>query len=126
MANVAVARAHVNWNDVYAKHGSFLAQCELFLASYEQENQVTLSPGAVDVLFIPLVELLEAGEAVDIGQVTTTFTVLIGTMKNEPSNKDRKQARSSLSVIKAFWKNWCNIPPFCGETMGGSGTRKTL
>jgi hypothetical protein len=24
--------------------------------------------------------------------------------------------RTSLSTIKAFWRRFCNIPPFCGET----------
>jgi hypothetical protein len=37
-------------------------------------------------------------------------------MVEDPSANDRREqrnVRSSLSVIRAFWKNFCNIPPFC-------------
>ena len=29
---------------------------------------------------------------------------------------DALPVRTSISVVKAFWKRFCNIPPFCGET----------
>jgi hypothetical protein len=47
---------------------------------------------------------------------------LLNTMNDEPARADevfsmtiQKPHRSAVSVIKAFWRRFCNIPPFCGE-----------
>ena len=107
---------HLDWEAAYKDHGSELARLEEFVESYEKENNLSLSPGAIELLFVPFIEILESGKKLDFIQVTTTFEILIATMKEYPSNRENNRGRSSLSVIKAFWKAWCNIPPICDET----------
>jgi len=50
----------------------------------------------------------------------TSIRKLLLEMHDDPAGFDRfrenESDRSSLSVIKAFAKKFCNIPPFCGET----------
>jgi hypothetical protein len=35
-----------------------------------------------------------------------------------PSPSAGSRERSSFSIIKALWRSFCNIPPFCGEHRG--------
>ena len=110
------SRTHVDWDEAYKEHGKELARLEEFVESYEKEYQLSLTPGAVELLFVPLIEVLESGDKLDFLQLTSTFQIVIQTMKEHPNKKDKSEVRSSLSVIKAFWKAWCNIPPLCDET----------
>ncbi len=113
----AVARrTFLDWDEKYRTYGSVLARFEEFVESYEKEHQLFLTPGAVELLFVPLVELLDSGEKPSLDQVASTFKTLIHTMKDHPSKRDKSGERSSLSVIKAFWKAWCDMPPLCDQT----------
>ncbi len=113
----AVARrTHLDWDEAYKEYGSELARFEEFVESYEKEHKLSLTPGAVELLFVPLIEILDSGEKLDFVQLTGTFKILIQTMSEHPSVREKSKERSSLSAIKAFWKAWCNIPPLCDET----------
>jgi hypothetical protein len=109
-------RTHLDWEEAYKAHGTELARFEEFVESYEKEHQLSLTPGAVELLFVPLIEILDSGDKLDFVQVTSTFKIVIQTMKEHPSKREKSEERSSLSVVKAFWNAWCNIPPFCDET----------
>jgi hypothetical protein len=112
-------RTHIDWDEAYKEHGRELARFEALVESYEKEHHLSFTPGAIELLFVPLVEILESGEKLDFLEVAESFKIVIGVMNKDPSKKERKKKgleRSSLSVIKAFWKSWCNIPPFCDAT----------
>lgn len=34
-----------------------------------------------------------------------------------PPRKRTRSRRSSTSIVRQFWKNFCNIPPFCSPTV---------
>ena len=55
-------RTHLDWDETYEKHASELARYEEMLESYEKENNVSLTPGAIEMMFVPLVETLNRGE----------------------------------------------------------------
>jgi hypothetical protein len=119
MTEGVASRTHIDWDEVYKTHGRELARLEEFVESYEKEYQISLTPGAIEMMFIPLVETLETGGKLDFAEVTSTFSVMIRTIKEAPSPKDKKAERSSFSVIRAFWRAWCNVPPFCDDTKQG-------
>lgn len=60
------------------------------------------------------------------GQVQQSIKQLIASAASSPAAADSQgptmlsafepSTRTALSMIKAFWANFCNIPPFCGET----------
>jgi hypothetical protein len=101
-------------------------------------NTSRLSPGAVLMLMIPLIEAARLqGEFstrassglppeldVDSGRVVQSLASLMREIETSPAAADRliswrpDQRETSLSVIKAFWRRFCNIPPFCGEPRG--------
>jgi CCR4-NOT transcriptional regulation complex NOT5 subunit len=107
---------HIDWETVYKKHSAALAQLEVMVESNENEMKIELSPGAIEMLFIPVIEMLENDEKVDFADVSTAFQTLVQTMANSPSPKDHSRRRTSFSAIKAFYEAWCNIPPFCSAT----------
>jgi hypothetical protein len=116
-------RTHVDWEEAYARYSSQLRQYEDFLQSFEKEHGIDLSPGAYEMIIVPLIELLEDGDTLDIGMVRNTMEKLVMEMAATPSYRDEhlkknqnKKRRSSWSVIKAYWKCWCTIPPICDPT----------
>jgi hypothetical protein len=106
--------AHIDWNDIYAKHGHELTRYEELVQSFETEHHIQLTRGAIEMIFVPLVEVLELGEKLDQSIVAETLRITIATVASEPDARDKDSKRSSWSVIRAFWRNFCNIPPFCG------------
>jgi hypothetical protein len=123
MATSTNIQTHIDWDNAYATYGNQLARFEEFVASFEQEHRIQLTPGAVELIFVPLIEILEAGQAIDEAVVAETFRKLVQTIATEPDKRDRaKGIRSSLSVIRAFWKNFCDIPPLCTATEQAEAT----
>jgi hypothetical protein len=109
-------RTHLDWEETYAKHGSELARYEQMLESYEKEKKISLTPGAIELIFVPLVEILDRQQKLDFVTLSATLKVLVEEIAAEPDSRDPSSQRSSLSVIRAYWKRWCNIPPICGST----------
>ena len=107
--------AHIDWDQIYAKYGQELARYEELVQSFETEQKVQLTPGAIEMIFVPLAEVLESGAKLDQRVVAETLRSTLDTVAKEPDARDTGQRRSSWSVIRAFWKNFCNIPPFCGS-----------
>jgi hypothetical protein len=109
-------RTHLDWDEAYRKHGSELARYEDILESYEKEASISLTPGAVELIFVPLVEIINRGEKLDFVQVAAVLKSLVAEAASEPDARDSTEQRSSWSVLRAYWKHWCSIPPICGPT----------
>jgi hypothetical protein len=94
------------------------------LISLEERTGIRLTSGARDMLLIPLSESGRRrgppGLDFRFGPEYESLQVILRTMREDPSLEDRetRDVRSSLSVIRAFWRNFCNIPPFCDGREG--------
>jgi hypothetical protein len=118
------------------------SQLEKFLNDVTHKHEVSLTPGALLVLIVPIIEAshaqyLRENRNICSSNLDTNMNMLQNTVdrvieeaKNLPAGSDkfpeelmaydgngmRWSIRSSLSLIKAFASRYCNIPPFCGET----------
>ncbi|GAB3892477.1 hypothetical protein GCM10028803_05340 [Larkinella knui] len=98
----------------------------------ETKHDIFLSEPAKQMLILPLLEYnINIGSNVDnsVGLNSNpnsrdwreSLEMIIENVKDEPAEfdrnriKQRRNVRSSISVIKAFSDKFCNIPPFCGE-----------
>jgi len=79
-------------------------------------NNITLTWAARQMLAIPVFESLERGEDVGLRQVAESIMDVVSTMAEEPSPPDANgRRRTSQSVIRGFYRRFCNIPPFCSR-----------
>ena len=103
--------------------------------TYAKHKEISFTSGALLMLLIPLFEarqsiaLLEDTRFVrtlNVRQPTveSSLTRMIEEVVDSPAAvdsallevqalRDEPKRRTSLSVIQAFWKNFCSIPPFC-------------
>lgn len=83
----------------------------------QQENaaNVTLGKAARDLISIPIDELLEAGDQINWDDVESSVRKIVESMAkdSEPGARDKNGKLTSVAAIRAFWTNFCNIPPFC-------------
>lgn len=103
---------------------------------------ITLSPAAQLLLIAPLVEAIafqrhwqaqgvqDTALKIDTETIRQSLQRLVADAKESPARADRFpdeltmestdgshwSMRSAFSIIKSYWDNFCNIPPFCGET----------
>lgn len=110
------SRIHIDWDEAYRRHGYELTRYEEILESHEKESRISLTPGAVQMIFIPLLEELNRGQRLEFFEVSETFKSIIAEVAAEPDARDSDRQRSSWSVVRAYWRRWCNIPPICGPT----------
>lgn len=98
----------------YSEEAKRYEELILLLANKEGIN---LSLAAIDLLLIPILEQFQTKGHLDYYQVEASLRTIIIDIKETPSNFDTNKMgkRTTLSIIKAFWKNFCNIPPFCTE-----------
>ena len=105
----------------YGPYGSYEAYMDRLLVELEDRVGIRLTPGAREMLVIPIFEARAQGRFPRFdppfefrGEEIESLEVILRTMSVEPSRYDREgRTRSSLSVIRALWKNFCHIPPFC-------------
>jgi hypothetical protein len=86
------------------------------LRNYERSQGLTLSTGARQMLRVPIVETAEFADHFDPGQTDESLGRVLATLKDETpvtNAEGTPNMRTSVAVIRAFWKNFCNIPPFC-------------
>jgi hypothetical protein len=86
----------------------------------ERQYNLRLSPGARLMLTVPISEefdrLAAEGSERESAFVSTmaSLELIFASMAEEPDPRDSDSSlRRSPSVIRAFWKRFCNIPPFC-------------
>lgn len=91
---------------------------EAILTRPEKRFEVRLTRAARSLLLLPLDELESEAGPLDLSEVEESLATLLGTIRDSPDLFARRkpEVRGSISVITAFWKNFCNIPPFCGPT----------
>jgi len=104
---------HLDWETVYKKYPQQMSKLEEVLGLYEIEFSITVAPSAVEVIIIPLVEDLQDGGAIDFLELGPTIRKLFAAMSDHPHELDKGRFRSSRSVLKAMFENWCGIPPIC-------------
>jgi hypothetical protein len=74
-----------------------------------------LSAGARQMLRIPVVEAAQASNRLDVVEVSRSLDTVLDSLTEPPRSpvEGTDRGRSSIAVIRAFWKNFCHIPPFC-------------
>jgi hypothetical protein len=80
-----------------------------------EPNAPALTQGAKEMLRIPITELFE-NEAYRNGEeVDKSLSRIVGSLREEPHSRSEGYGplRTSIAVIRAYAKNFCNIPPFC-------------
>lgn len=112
------------------------------LQGLETRAGVRLTPSAYLMLLVPAFEARQlrarrrsrgirylAGDLdpLEVSKATTLQSIytLAREARSNPASADRVDEaaysdpdmplRTAFSVIKSFWKRFCNIPPFCGE-----------
>jgi hypothetical protein len=91
------------------------------IAVAQTEVGVTLTWGAREMLIIPIVEAFESRGQVDWNEVQGSIRILMETLAEEGQLRSLAPAerlRSAVDVIRAFYKRFCNIPPFCSRKEG--------
>ena len=78
-------------------------------------NNPSLSNGARQFLRIPIVEAAEMEHRFDANQAASSLETVLTSLQAPPTNRTEGtgQTRTSVAVIRAFWKTFCRIPPFC-------------
>lgn len=101
------------WRDRY--HGRWAFPLFEIIERAELEAGVRLSWGAREMLAIPVVETLEARGDVSWPEVDISIRDVVRTMAEERGPDDSGRTRNSVAAIRAFWRRFCNIPPFCSR-----------
>jgi hypothetical protein len=78
-------------------------------------NAPSLSAGARQLLRTPVVEVAELALQFEPEQVSHSLDSLFASLREPPVSgaEGTAEVRTSIVVIRAFWKNFCRIPPFC-------------
>ncbi len=79
------------------------------------EIGINLSPAAKELLLIPILEQYQIKGKLEYWEVEKSLRSILLYAKVEPSviESINTVKRTTMSIIKAFWKEFCNIPPFC-------------
>lgn len=93
----------------------------------EREAGIRLTPLAREMLTLPIIEQLVDGRSIDLDQVAESVRSIFATLRDDSIAADRATggARNTLGVIRSFFRNFCNIPPFCSRTEESSPRRPT-
>jgi len=97
-------------------------QAERLVDFVTSERQLLLTSGARLMLVIPLAEALERpGVAMEEAAQDSLFLLADRLREEAVDRRDRDlgRMRSSFSVIRAYWREFCNIPPFCSPSETG-------
>lgn len=78
-------------------------------------NVVELSWGAREILRVPMIEAYESAEFHNSEQADRSLRLVAESLREEPHSRSEGygRLRTSIAVIRAYAKNFCNIPPFC-------------
>ena len=55
---MATIQTHIDWDRAYETYGPQLAIMEKFVQRFEEDRHIQLTPGAVELIFVPLIEVL--------------------------------------------------------------------
>ena len=94
-------------------HRRYLEELYYIIQIAEREAGIQLTPGAQEMLAIPVIESIESEGSVDWREVEGSVSSLVRGIAEDKSIESRKP--NSIALIKSFAKNFCNIPPFCSR-----------
>ena len=82
-------------------------------------QQVRLTDRAKEMLLVPLLERASQGEPTSRNELLASMERIVREAVDNPASVDAEwfrgeRVRSSLSIVRAYWSAFCNIPPFCG------------
>jgi len=100
------------YGERYSYYSPYAFEIQLRIDRYQDRFGVRLTPGARQMLLIPVVEAYERGDSPDLETVDRSINTIFSTLREESPRLPGEQGRA-ISVIRAFWRNFCNIPPFC-------------
>ena len=113
-ATIEKTQTNLDWARVRADYKSQITAVEGLLQGLEVEKEFLLSAGALEVLLIPIVQLLEERKTFDENEIKGSLEHIFTTMKVDPIEGEKGLAtRSAISAMKAVAVNWCRVPPFC-------------
>ncbi len=82
-----------------------------------RDADITLTWGAREMLAIPIIETLETRAEVNWEENEASIRDIVRAMAEDgPIVGLFGRNRNSVSTIRAFWRRYCNIPPFCSRT----------
>lgn len=78
-------------------------------------NGPALTWAAKEMLRVPIIEAYETYGYRNAEEADRSVSRIVNSMREEPnsSREGYGPLRNSLSVIRAYAENFCNIPPFC-------------
>lgn len=85
------------------------------IRQFERRTQLTLTSGARQLLRTPVAEAIEFTERLDRNEISDSLAKILETLTASPKAPSEGTAttRTAIAVIRAYWRNFCNIPPFC-------------
>jgi hypothetical protein len=85
------------------------------IRGFERQSGLKLSGGARQILRVPIVESVEFTETFREEQTHASLQRVFSSLSESPQgpSEGSGRKRSSIAVIRAYWKNFCNIPPIC-------------
>lgn len=82
----------------------------------EREAGIEFTRGGRQMLVIPVIETIELDGRVDWAEVRGSINRVAQTIAEEQGGVfGVGRAATSVSVIRAFFRRFCNIPPFCSR-----------
>jgi hypothetical protein len=99
---------------------------QFIINSAEESTGVRLTWAARQMLAIPVQEqYVEGRQPISWSQVEESVRMLVRTTREDDSKASvsRRGETNAVGIIRAFFKNFCNIPPFCEPTDGDRGLR---
>lgn len=83
------------------------------------EQKVVLSDAAREMLAWPVIEQFPSDASVTWQMVEPSIRKVIASVR-EPNDRDSGDTTSgqlnAKAIIRGYWREFCNIPPFCGRT----------
>lgn len=79
-----------------------------------RDSRIEITPAARTMLLLPFAEHELTGD--ELPALRETFVTVLRSMREDPDERDAGRFRTSFSVIRSWWTNFCNIPPFCRPT----------
>lgn len=111
----------LRWRLPYLLHGLAYSdewrRLNAVIRRAESEAGVQLTWGARQMLTIPVIEVLERRGDVLWDEVDRSIQTLVATIAREtpPEELEVFGGGGSVSVIRAFARRFCSIPPFCSR-----------
>ena len=108
------------WYDIGRPYPGLRRLLNDMITSAERGTGVRLSPAAREMLIIPVAEQYSLRQEVPLEVVERSIVTIVSTIAEESVERfaplPLQRPTSSVSVIRAFWRRFCNIPPFCSPT----------